>query len=174
MTDATDEFTAFVAARQQALGRMAFLLTGEHHAAEDLVQIALAKAYLGWDRIRKHDSVEAYVRRIIVNEHKSWWRRAWRRREYTTAVLPESATPPHDPAEGDEVWQAIRTLPPKQRAVIVLRYYEDLTEEETARVLGVAVGTVKSQTSHAFAKLRARIARQQQPTALAAKEEFGS
>lgn len=174
MTDATEEFTAFAAARQQALGRMAFLLTGEHHAAEDLVQIALAKTYLAWDRIRARGATEAYVRRIIVNEYTTWWRRAWRRHERVTDEVPER--PPYvddDYGERDEIWRAIRTLSPKQRAVIVLRYYEDLTEAETASVLDVTVGTVKSQTSRAFARLRAKLATSR-PETLVTKEEFTS
>ncbi|GAB3399343.1 SigE family RNA polymerase sigma factor [Flindersiella endophytica] len=171
MSDALEEFTAFAAARQQALGRMAFLLTGEHHAAEDLVQIALAKAYLAWDRIRAKDATEAYVRRIIVNEYTSWWRRTWRRREQVTDELPERPACDDDYGERDEIWQAIRRLSPKQRAVIVLRYYEDLTEVETANVLDVTVGTVKSQTSRAFTRLRADLSANRTETPVT-KEEF--
>jgi RNA polymerase sigma-70 factor (sigma-E family) len=154
---------------------MAFLLTGEHHAAEDLVQIALAKAYLAWDRILAKGATEAYVRRIIINEYTSWWRRTWRRREQVTDELPErpAYVDDDDYGERDEIWRAIRTLAPKQRAVIVLRYYEDLTEAETANVLGVTVGTVKSQTSRAFARLRDQLSTNRTET-LVTKEEFTS
>lgn len=174
MTDATEEFTAFAAARQQALGRMAFLLTGEHHAAEDLVQIALAKTYLAWDRIRAKGATEAYVRRIIVNEYTSWWRRAWRQRERVTGEVPERpASVDDDYGERDEIWRAIRTLSPKQRAVIVLRYYEDLTETETANVLDVTIGTVKSHTNRALVRLRGKLSTNRTEP-FATKEEFTS
>ncbi|HEY8454637.1 MAG TPA: SigE family RNA polymerase sigma factor [Actinopolymorphaceae bacterium] len=156
----TGEFSAYVAARKHALVRTAFLLTGDHHAAEDLVQSALAKTYLAWGKIRDKGSIDAYVRRVMVNEHTAWWRRAWRRRERSTDVLPETHAvyqPPEAP-ERDEVWELISTLPPKQRAAVVLRYYEDMTEAETAQVLGCSVGTVKSQVSRALATLRARLA----------------
>jgi RNA polymerase sigma-70 factor (sigma-E family) len=158
--DAEARFSEFVAARQQALLRTAYLLTSDLHSAEDLVQISLAKAYLAWDRLRDPRAVEAYVRKIMVNEHTSWWRRAWRRNERSTDTLPESPTI-DDPAgfeHRDAMWELVQTLPPKQRAAVVLRYYEDLSEAETARVLGCSVGTVKSQTSRALGALRGRLA----------------
>lgn len=159
MIDA-EEFSDYVSARQQALIRTAFLLTGDHHAAEDLVQASLARVYLAWSRVRDKGSIDAYVRRTMINEHTSWWRRTWRRCEQTTDTLPEL---PHqrgsevDPIERDELWAQISALPPRQRATIVLRYYEDLTEAETARALGCSVGNVKSQTSRALAALRTRL-----------------
>ncbi len=158
--DAEARFSEFVAARQQALLRTAYLLTSELHSAEDLVQISLAKAYLAWDRLRDPQAVEAYVRKIMVNEHTSWWRRAWRRNERSTETLPESPTP-DDPTgfeQRDAMWELVQTLPPKQRATVVLRYYEDMSEAETARVLGCSIGTVKSQTSRAIGTLRTRLA----------------
>src|SRR5262245_14718445 len=160
--DAEARFSEFVAARQQALLRTAFLLTSDVHSAEDLVQISLAKAYLAWDRLRDPRAVEAYVRKIMVNEHTSWWRRAWRRNERSTETLPESPTA-DDPTgfeQRDAMWALVHTLPPKQRATVVLRYYEDMSEAETARVLGCSIGTVKSQTSRAIGALRARLAEQ--------------
>ena len=159
--DAEARFCEFVAARQQALLRTAYLLTSDLHSAEDLVQISLAKAYLAWDKLREPRAVEAYVRKIMVNEHTSWWRRAWRRNERSTDELPESRTIRDDPTDferQDAMWELVQTLPPKQRAAVVLRYYEDLSEAETARVLGCSVGTVKSQTSRALAALRGRLA----------------
>jgi RNA polymerase sigma-70 factor (sigma-E family) len=158
--DAETRFSEFVAARQQALLRTAYLLTSDLHSAEDLVQISLAKAYLAWDRLRDPRAVESYVRKIMVNEHTSWWRRAWRRNERSMETLPESPTV-DDPAgfeQRDAMWELVQTLPPKQRAAVVLRYYEDMSEAETARVLGCSVGTVKSQTSRAIGTLRARLA----------------
>lgn len=149
------EFTEYMAARQPALLRTAYLLTGDSHTAEDLVQTALAKLYLSWDKVHQQELVDAYVRRILVNEHNSLWRRPWKRREAVTAELPEQATATasgHDP----ELWELVLSLPRKQRAAVVLRYYEELSEAETAAVLGVSVGTVKSQTSRALAALRTR------------------
>lgn len=151
--DADAEFAEYMHARQPGLLRTAYLLTGDPHTAEDLVQTALAKLYLSWDKVQRRESVDGYVRRILVNEHNSLWRRAWKRRETVTAEVPER--PAHTAAgHDDELWQLVQTLPRKQRAAVVLRYYEELTEAETAAVLGVSVGTVKSQTSRALAALR--------------------
>jgi RNA polymerase sigma-70 factor (sigma-E family) len=154
------EFAEYMAARQPSLLRTAYLLTGDRHTAEDLVQTALAKLYLSWDRVQRHESVDGYVRRILVNEHNSLWRRPWKRRERVTDDLPETASPHGhaDPRTGHDpdLWALVQTLPTKQRAAVVLRYYEELSEAETAAVLGVSVGTVKSQTSRALAALRTR------------------
>ena len=152
-----DEFSSYMAARQAALLRTAFLLTGERAAAEDLLQTALAKLYLSWDKVRDRGALDGYVRRIMVNEHNSLWRRAWKRREHSTDEMPEQ--PVHDDYDdglGAALWSYLQTLPPRQRSVIVLRYYEQLSEAEIADVLGISVGTVKSQASRALAGLRAR------------------
>lgn len=148
----TADFDEFVAARSDALLRTAYLLTHDHDLAEDLVQTALSKAWFHWKRIDGRP--EPYVRRILVNTYASWWRRKWRG-ELPTAELPER------PAVGAEsydaahdLWTAMARLPRRQRAVVVLRYFEDLSEAETAAVLGCAPGTVKSQASRALAKLR--------------------
>jgi RNA polymerase sigma-70 factor (sigma-E family) len=155
MTDRDADFTAYLQARQGALLRTAYLLTGDRHQAEDLLQTALAKLYLAWDRVRDRESVDAYVRRILVNEHNSLWRRAWKRNERPTEVLPEApVVDEYDDGTGAALWAAVQSLPRKARAVLVLRYYEQLTEAETAEVLGISVGTVKSQTSRALAALR--------------------
>jgi RNA polymerase sigma-70 factor (sigma-E family) len=151
------EFATYMAARQPALLRTAYLLTGDQHTAEDLVQTALAKLYLSWDKVNQRDSVDGYVRRILVNEHNSLWRRPWKKRETSTDRLPEQAAAPRAGHDGD-LWAFVQTLPRKQRAAVVLRYYEELSEAETAQVLGVSVGTVKSQTSRALAAMRARSA----------------
>ncbi|MFC4786952.1 SigE family RNA polymerase sigma factor [Nocardioides sp. MAHUQ-72] len=149
-------FEEWCAAREPALQRLALLLTGDPHGAQDLVQTTLAKLYLAWDRLDDREHLDGYARRVLVNEHRSAWRRPWRRREVTTDRLPETAGPgPSYDGAHDAVWAFVATLPPRQRAVIVLRYYEDLTEPETAAVLGVSVGTVKSQASRAIAALRA-------------------
>jgi len=150
------DFAAYMQARQPALLRTAFLLTGDRHTAEDVVATALAKLYLSWDKVRERDSVDGYVRRIIANETTSLWRRPWRRREVVADALPErSHEERYDDGRATEVWRAVTSLPSRQRAVVVLRYYEELSEAEIADVLGISRGTVKSQASRALATLRA-------------------
>jgi RNA polymerase sigma-70 factor (sigma-E family) len=155
------DFAAYLAARQPSLLRTAYLLTGNRHDAEDLVQTAFAKLYLSWDKVRDRGSIDGYVRRILVNEHNSLWRRAWKRREHAAddVVLHALEEPHHDLPDdgvGPALWDVVQTLPRRARAVVVLRYYEELSEAETAAVLGISVGTVKSQTSRAHAALRER------------------
>jgi RNA polymerase sigma-70 factor (sigma-E family) len=157
-TSAKDaEFSAWMTARQPALLRTAYLLTGDHHSAEDLVQLTLAKVYLSWDKVQKREVIDGYARRIMVNENNSIWRRAWKKRELTTDQVPERVPfhDSYDEGQGTALWDFVQTLPRKQRAVIVLRYYEELSEAEIADVLGISTGTVKSQASRALATLRA-------------------
>ncbi|MFF5214543.1 SigE family RNA polymerase sigma factor [Micromonospora sp. NPDC000442] len=156
MTD--DGFREFVEIRYTDLIRTAYLLTGSRHAAEDLVQIALMRAMRRW---RQVDEPMAYVRRIMVNERTRLWRR-FGSREFLAGVTGSwrSQTEPgrdiaHDVAVRDEVLAALHHLPPRMRAVLVLRYWEDLSESQVADVLGCSVGTVKSQSSRALARLRA-------------------
>ena len=146
-------------ARQPSLLRTAYLLTGDQHTAEDLVQTALAKLYLSWDKVQRRELIDGYVRRILVNEHNSLWRRAWKRREFSTDTLPDhqAVTDTHDDGRSAALWEFVQTLPRKQRAVVVLRFYEDLSEAEVADILGISVGTVKSQSSRALAALRSRV-----------------
>ncbi len=153
---AREDFRSYVAARSPALLRTAYLLTGHRADAEDLLQTALAKTYLAWDRIREREAVDGYVRRVMVNTQTSWWRRR-KVDEYASDVLPERPGPDvtDDLALHESLWAALSGLPKRQRAMVVLRYYEDLTEAQTASVLGVSVGTVKSTTSRALTKLRA-------------------
>lgn len=150
-----EEFREYVAARSAWLLRTAYLLTGNHAEAEDLLQTTLAKTYLSWRRIQARGALDAYVRRVMVNTHISWWRRR-KIDEYPADVLPD--VPVDDPTLRtdlrDALWKALDRLPRRQRAAVVLRYYEDLTEPEVAQVLGVSVGTVKSTVSRAVAKLR--------------------
>ena len=147
---APESFEQFVAARSAALLRTAYLLTGNHHDAEDLVQIALVKAVPAWARIQ--DDPEPYVRRILVRENIS----RWRRRRWREVHVPDVPDAGHgeDGTDRLALARALASLAPRQRAVIVLRYYEDLTERETAELLGVSVGTVKSQARDALARLR--------------------
>ena len=157
--DARDhDFAAYLAARQASLLRTAYLLTGNRHDAEDLTQAAFAKLYLSWDKVRDQGAIDGYVRRILVNENNSLWRRGWKKREYATGDLPDDdhVTDEYDEGQRAAVWDVVQTLPRKARAVVVLRYYEEMSEAETAAVLGISVGTVKSQTSRALAALRAR------------------
>ena len=147
-----DDFSAFVAARGNALWRSAWLLTSDHQLAEDLVQTALAKSWRAWSRVGP-DSFEAYVRRVLFTTYISWWRRKWRG-ERPTEVLPETATTAVDTDARNDLVAALASLPRGQRAVVVLRYFEDLTEAQTADLLGISVGTVKSQCSRALTSLR--------------------
>jgi RNA polymerase sigma-70 factor (sigma-E family) len=146
------DFEAFVVARRDALLRTAYLLTGNHHDAEDLVQSALVKVVPMWARIQ--DRPEPYVRKVLVRESVSRWRgRRWR--EVTTDVVPEATR--HDTADREDrisLLEDLRRLSPRQRAVLVLRYFDDLTEADTAAALGISVGTVKSHTRDALARLR--------------------
>jgi RNA polymerase sigma-70 factor (sigma-E family) len=155
----TDGFEEWVLARGDALHRTAFLLTRDHALAEDLVQTALAKAWPAWRRI--HTDPEQYVRRAMLNTYSSWWRRRWNG-ERPTADLPDrpgwhGADHGDDVATRAGVLAALDALPRRQRAVVVLRYFEDLTEAQTADVLGISVGTVKSQSRDALRRLREEV-----------------
>lgn len=152
-------FREFVAARSTAMLRTAYLLTGDWATAEDLLQVSLTKTYLAWKRLGRIDAVEAYARRVLINTSTSWWRRRWHR-ERPTESVPEMSTPDSTEmhVERDALWRLVKTLPPRQRAVLVLRFYEDMSEADTARLLDVSVGTVKSQCARALASLRERMA----------------
>jgi RNA polymerase sigma-70 factor (sigma-E family) len=152
------DFEEFVTARGPRLLRVAWLLTGDAHLAEDLLQTVLAKVWPKWQRIAG-DSPEAYVRKAMVNTFSSWWQRRWRG-EVPHDVLPEvAAADVFDAVDLEHsLAAAIRLLPARQRAVVVLRYFEDLSVEETAEVLGCRAGTVKSQAAKALATLRGRLA----------------
>jgi RNA polymerase sigma-70 factor (sigma-E family) len=152
-----DDFDGYVVAAWPRLLRSAWLLTGDWHQAEDILQTALLKTYPRWRRVRD-GAADAYVRKVLARTYLSWWRRRWR------SEVP-TAQPPDVPANGDHsgsvdlklaVADALRALPRGQRAVLMLRFHADLTEADTARVLGVSVGTVKSQTARAFGTLRAQ------------------
>ncbi|MFE1319633.1 SigE family RNA polymerase sigma factor [Kitasatospora phosalacinea] len=152
-----DAYTDFVATAWPRHLRTATLIAGDRHRGEELLQDCLVKLYVRWRRMRTDDP-HAYLRRMLVNNHISWWRR--RRRELLIAEPPDG---PSGGAAGtedsDELYRALRELPPRQRAVVVLRHFEDLTEKDAAAVLGCSVGTVKSQHSRAMARLRTVLAR---------------
>src|SRR6266851_6226414 len=152
------QFVAFVHARSAALLRLAVLLTGDRHDGEDLLQIALTKAYRSWWRLRRPELAEAYVRRILVTSVTSWRRRG-AARERASGLVPDRLVAGSDAEVADRIVlaQALRLLSPGQRVVLVLRFYEDLSERQTAELLGCSVGTVKSQTARGLAMLRRRI-----------------
>jgi RNA polymerase sigma-70 factor (sigma-E family) len=151
-----DEFAEFVRSQQATLFRTAYLLQGDYQRAEDALQSAFTKVYLHWPRIRKMEHPAAYARRILVNDTSSWWRRRSSHERVSEIDLDRSLPGPDEttPAQ-TATWAAILQLPPRQRAVIVLRYYEDLSEQTTAQILGIAVGTVKSHTHAAHQRLAA-------------------
>jgi RNA polymerase sigma-70 factor (sigma-E family) len=151
--DRYEGFAEFVAARQMAFSRIAYLLTGDHHAGQDLVQSALVKLAAHWQRVAATGDPEAYLRRIMVNERNTWWRH---RPALPVADVPERAGPDEAAGATDRVSlaTALRALPPRQRAVIVLRFYADLSEAQAADAMNCSVGTVKSQTHAALARLR--------------------
>jgi RNA polymerase sigma-70 factor (sigma-E family) len=159
-----DEFREYVTARGPALLRAAHQLTGHPLDAEDLLQNALTKTYLAWDRIEDRGALDGYVRRAMVNINISQWRRR-KLEEYPSDELPEVIT--HEAVSCGDVQelleQALEELPERMRAAIVLRYYEDMTEPEIARTLGISVGTVKSTVSRAMAKLRGALGLPSQP-----------
>jgi RNA polymerase sigma-70 factor (sigma-E family) len=149
-----EQFRAFVVARTPALTRSGYLLTGDWGLAQDLVQTALAKSWFAWPRI--DGDPEPYVRKVMLNTYASWWKRRWKG-EQASGELPERAAPDATSASDDRdaLWRALRRLPRRQRAVLVLRYFEDRSEAEIAALLGCTAGTVKSQAARALAKLRA-------------------
>ena len=155
MTDRLDGFAEFVAERRHALSRTAYLLTGDHAAAEDLLQSALTKTAVHWRRVMEGHP-EAYIRQIMLNERRSWWRRQQRAPEGLTDKPPERPIAETDNAALDRLVlaSALTRLSPRQRAVLYLRYYEDLTEADVAATLGCSVGTVKRHASDALARLR--------------------
>jgi RNA polymerase sigma-70 factor (sigma-E family) len=154
-------FAEFAAARSAALFRAAYLMVGDHGLAEDLLQEALTKTYVAWPRLRDVGNAEAYTRKAITTTAISWWRRKSWQAEKPRDDVPEQTTRGESPdqavAERDWLWAELQKLPPKQRAAIVLRYYEDLTEAQTAAALGCSVGTVKSQVSTGLKRLRDRL-----------------
>src|SRR4051794_5155613 len=152
MTDA--EFTEFVHAVWPRLYRTAYLLLGDHPLAEDLTQSALTKPYGSWHKVSDRASAPAYARVVLVNTAASWFRRRSWRNEHPTEHLPDAGVE-HDPSARTDVLDALACLAPRQRAVVVLRYYDDLSVREVAQALGISEGTVKSQTSDALTRLRA-------------------
>jgi RNA polymerase sigma-70 factor (sigma-E family) len=159
------DFTEFVAFASARLFRTAYAVSGDRQLAEDAVQAGLVSAYQSWSRVVGADDPEAYVRRIVINQLFAWHRRSFKRREVSCEVVPEPSPAPSLQdrfVDAEPVWQALRELPARQRAVVVLRYVEDLSERETAELLGIRRGTVKSRAAGGLAHLRARLG---EPTA---------
>ena len=171
-SEARLDFAAYVAERRTALLRAACAITRDRDTAEDLLQTALAGVFSHWDRIRDHRAADAYVRRAMTNQHVSWHRQPWRSAEQATSDVPEpcprwAGQSPEPALERQGIWPLVNCLPPRQRQTVVLRYYEDLSEAETAAVLGCSIGTVKSSTSRGLATLRARLTARSEDAALA-------
>lgn len=152
-------FAEFAAARSTALFRAAYLMVGDHALAEDLLQEALTKTYVAWPKLRDVNNAEAYTRKAITTTAISWWRRKSWQNEKPRDDVPERPFAEHSEqiAQRDWLWAELQSLPPRQRAAIVLRFYEDLTEAQTAEAMGVTIGTVKSTVSDALKKLRAKL-----------------
>ena len=151
-----EDFVAFVTARWAPLYRLAWLLTGGHESAEDVLQLALEKSYVKWGRIRQMEAPEAYVRRVLANTAISQARRSFLRHEVNRPEVPESVRASFEDGSDSHflLWPLVCALPPRQRAVVVLRFYEDLTEAQVAQELGCSIGTVKSQGHDAMQSLR--------------------
>jgi RNA polymerase sigma-70 factor (sigma-E family) len=149
------EFAEFVDGRFTALQRFGYLLTGEWHLAEDLVQTSLTKVWFRRGSLRSGNALESYTRTVMVNTSTQWWRRKWRG-ETPTEMLPEPHAPEQygDVDNRDLLLRALATLPRRTRATLVLRYFEDLPEAEIAQIMGCSIGTVKSNVSRGLAKLR--------------------
>ncbi|GAA1476172.1 SigE family RNA polymerase sigma factor [Nocardioides aestuarii] len=154
-TDA--EFTELVHGTWGSLYRTAYLILGDHGLAEDLVQTALARTYASWGKVREVAAAPAYARTTLHNTAAEWIRRKSWRRELPTEQTAETPVEPSDPTLRPTVLAALARLAPRQRAVVVLRYYEDLSVAETARALSCSEGTVKSQTYDALAVLRTHL-----------------
>jgi RNA polymerase sigma-70 factor (sigma-E family) len=152
-------FVELVEARSTALLRLAYAVVGDHQLAQDLLQEALVKVYVAWPRLRDPWRAEAYARRTIVTTAISWRRRrSFHEPPVDVVPDPEGDADQSDRlATHDVLWQQVRSLPPRQRTALVLRYYEDLSEAETADLMGCSIGTVKSQLSAALGKLRERV-----------------
>ena len=149
-----EDFESFVAVRAPRLHRTAFLLTKDWSLAEDLLQATLTRVWQRWNRI--DDDADGYVYKAMVNTYNTWWRRKWRG-EIATADLPDEPDEHADDSSTSasvDLWAAVNQLPRRQRIAIVLRYFVDLTEQQTAEAMGCSVGTVKSSTSKALVKLR--------------------
>ncbi len=170
-----DAFVAFVRDRGDALSRTACLLAGDVGRGEDVLQTALAATYVRWRDHGEIDSLEAYVRRALVTANAAWWRRS-ASREHVRSTLPDRVAADHAGSVLDRqvVLAALRHLPPRQRAAVVLRFYDDLTETQTAAVLGCSVGSVKTHTSRGLTRLRELLEHPSAPTPATAERGWAA
>ena len=168
------EYAEFVHVSWPRLYRTAYLLVGDHGLAEDLVQTALARTYVAWPRIDDPNAASAYARTCVTNEALTWFRKRGWKGEVVSDSTPDRATESPDPTTRPTILAALRELAPRQRAVIVLRYYADASVAETAQTLGCSTGTVKSQTSDALAKLRVLLGDTVIPTTIPATADTRS
>jgi len=154
MSDRDAAFTEYFASRAEAMRGTAYLLCGEWHRAEDLVQTAFTKLYRVWNRVSRHEALDAYVRQVLIRTFLDERRRGWWRRERVSETTTDRPLAP--PAAEDRLvlMEALALLPPRQRAVLILRYWEDLSQDETAALLECSVGTVKSQAARGLERLR--------------------
>jgi RNA polymerase sigma-70 factor (sigma-E family) len=151
-------FHEFVAARSASLFRMSLLVVGDYHLAQDLLQESLVKTYVAWPRLRDVGNAEAYARRVIVTTSISWRRRRSFHERPVEALPDRVVTDLADLiASHTDLWVQLHALPPRQRAAVVLRHCEDLSEAQTSELMGCSVGSVKRHTSHGLAKLRLRM-----------------
>ncbi len=158
MSDRDRAFAEYFAAKSDAMRGTAYLLCGDWQRAEDLVQTAFTKLYLAWNRVSRHEVLDGYTRRTLVRTFLDERRRGWFRREQVADTPPERVHT--DPTSGEDrmvLLDALATVPPRQRAVLVLRYWEDLSVEETAGLLHCSTGTVKSQAARGLQTLRATL-----------------
>jgi RNA polymerase sigma-70 factor (sigma-E family) len=154
MADRDAAFAEYFAARSDTMRGTAYLLCGDWHRAEDLVQTAFTKLYLAWNRVSRHEVLDAYVRQTLVRTFLDERRRGWWRRERSTDVPADRSLPPDAPENRLVLLEALAAVPPRQRAVLILRYWEDLSVEATAAILGCSPGTVKSQAAKGLNHLR--------------------
>ncbi|HEV3012244.1 MAG TPA: SigE family RNA polymerase sigma factor [Actinomycetota bacterium] len=154
MTEAEWEFREFFAAEYGRLRGLGYLLTSDWAEAEELAQDALVRTYRVWPRVRRHERPGAYARKVLLNRHRSLLRRAKVEARHLAGRRVEEAVQPDLSPDGLVLWSAVRCLPARQRAVLVLRYHEDLPEAEVARLLGLPLGTVKSLAHRGLARLR--------------------
>jgi RNA polymerase sigma-70 factor (sigma-E family) len=156
-TPTDGEFAEFVEAAWPGLYRTAYLILGEHQLAEDLVQTTLTKTYASWGKVREPAAALGYARVVLAHTAASWFRRRSWRNEHPTESMPDEPQSPADPSDRPALMAALSKLPPRQRAVVVLRYFDDLSVREVARAMSISEGTVKSQTAHALDRLRIQL-----------------
>jgi RNA polymerase sigma-70 factor (sigma-E family) len=154
MSDRDAAFTEYFASRAEAMRGTAYLLCGDWHRAEDLVQSTFTKLYRVWNRIARHEVLDSYVRQVLIRTFLDQRRRGWWRRERVDETKLDRPLPAYAPEDRLVLMDALATVPPRQRAVLILRYWADLSVDETAALLDCSAGTVKSQSARGLERLR--------------------